>query len=165
VAEEAHREPRPAVGRATWTAPRPDYYFDSTNPDWPAVATLRLSIPPLTIPESIVREQVTAELERLETEARAAVLAHGWRVFGRSRVSNLSPFQRARSWEPLRGRNPTFAVGRGQRAAFFLAVEAVRAFRDAYRAALLCWRIGMRGAVFPAETWLMRTLHAATLAT
>ena len=41
----------------------------------------------------------------------------------------------------------------------------LRAFREAYRAALDTWREGMRTVIFPAETWLMRVLHKVEVAT
>jgi len=65
------------------------------------------------------------------------------------------------SFEPLRGRNPTFAVGRGQRKLFFNAVAELRAFRRAYRQALERWRSGLRDAVFPRGTWCMGCVQMA----
>jgi hypothetical protein len=76
-------------------------------------------------------------------------------------ISKLSPFDRATTWEPLRDRNPQFAVGRGQRSAFFEAVRDLRAFRKAHRAALELWRTGVRDVVFPLGTWLMSWSHGA----
>jgi hypothetical protein len=76
----------------------------------------------------------------------------------------MSPYDRATSWEALRSRNPTFAVGRGQREAFFEAVRIVREFRKTYRAALTAWRAGIRAALFPAGTWFMRCGHSASVA-
>jgi hypothetical protein len=149
------------LGRTTWTAARPTHYFDPMNTHWPEVATLELTMPALDISDDDARAAVATELSALEKEARAQVRAKGWRCLERAGLALLSPFERARSWEPLRGRNPTFAVGRGQREAFFHAVAAVRAFRQAYRTALQSWRAGIRNALFPAETWLMRCLHGA----
>jgi hypothetical protein len=111
-----------------------------------------------------IRTAVARELAELENQARVEVRAKGWSVLGSERVRKASPYDRARSWEPLRGRNPQFAVGRGQREAFFDAVAALRAFRRMYREALKRWRAGLRDACFPAGTWLMRTLHAAAVA-
>jgi hypothetical protein len=108
--------------------------------------------------------RVQAELEALERSARQTATATGRRFMDRNRLSTVSPYARATSWEPLRGRNPTFAVGRGQRAAFFHAVMELRAFRRAYRTALDAWRSGLRNVVFPVGTWLMASLHAARVA-
>jgi putative transposase len=152
------------LGRCRWSAARPDYYFDPDNPFWPAVASLELSMPPLDMPEGDVREAVGCELERLEHEARQEVEAKGWRFMGAEQIPRLSPYDRATSFEPLRGRNPTFAVGRGQRDAFCHAVATLREFRKAYRAALDHWRKRLRECVFPCGTWLMRCLHDVVVA-
>jgi putative transposase len=89
----------------------------------------------------------------------------GLRELGSERIRRVSPYRRAKSFEPIRGRNPTFAVGRGQRQAFFAAVADLRAFRRAYRDALERWRAGLRQTVFPLGTWAMRCMHAAPVDT
>ena len=152
------------LGRASLSAKRPSYYFDPDNPAWPETATLALTLPPVEISADDLRAAVQAELRTLEYEAQEQVRAKGRSFLGRVRLAALSPFVRAKSSEPLRSRNPTFAVGRGQREAFMHAVIAVRAFRQAYRSALQRWRSGLRDALFPPETWLMRSLHGASVA-
>lgn len=148
------------LGRATWTASRPDLYLDAKNPMWPSEATLELTMPPrLRMSDEQVRDAVAAELKGLEAAARAEVCSKGWTVVGPERIRKLSPFQRAKSWEPLRSPNPTFAVGRRQRKAFFAAAGLLRAFRTKYKQALDSWRAGIREVVFPNETWLMRMVH------
>jgi len=149
------------LGEASWTATRPDVYFDKENSGWPKAATLQLALPPVNMNINQVRLVVAAELARAEDAARALVHAKGWRFLGHDRLRRLSPYDRAKSWEPLRGRNPAFAVGRGQAQAFFAAVSVLRAFRAAHRAALELWRTGIRDAIFPAGTWLMRWGHRA----
>ena len=64
----------------------------------------------------------------------------------------------------LRDRNPTFAVGRGQRQAFFEAVKRLRHFRQAYHHAREVWLQGLRDVIFPHGTWAMQWLHHATVA-
>jgi putative transposase len=59
-----------------------------------------------------LRAAVASELEAHEATARAEVAKKGFRFVGTHKLRSLSPFARARSWEPLRDRNPTFAVGR-----------------------------------------------------
>jgi putative transposase len=153
------------LGTRTWTSARPDYYFDARNPDWPPAATLELVLPPAFVDSATpLRDEVTTELERAEKEAQAELRDKGWRPLAPEQLRRLSPFRRARSWEPLRARNPTFAVGRGQRAAFFAAVSSLREFRARYRAALERWRMGLRDALFPSGTWAMQQLHAASVA-
>jgi hypothetical protein len=68
---------------------------------------------------------------------------------GAHRCRRTSPCRRARSFEPLRDRNPTFAVGRGNREGFFAAVQELRTLRDV---------------AFPAGTWAMKRLHAVVVA-
>ena len=152
------------LGRASFTAKRPDYYFDQDNPQWPATATLSLSMPKLSMSDAQVREGVAQELAQLEAEARDQANAHAQRFLGADRVLAMSPYERATSWEPLRSRNPSFAVGRGQRDAFFEAVRVLREFRKAYRTALESWRAGIREVLFPAGTWFMRWGHCAPVA-
>lgn len=148
------------IGEARWTAFRPTVYLDETNPAWPESATLALA--PLCasrVTSSEMRDAVERELKRLGLEAEKVVRANGRTFMGTRNLRKLSPFKRATGWEPLRRLNPTFAVGRGQRRAFLVSVDVVRAFRAAYREALCAWRSGVRAAVFPRATWLMRTVH------
>ena len=78
---------------------------------------------------------------------------------GAERVKKCSPFRRAKSFEKLVDGNPTFAVGRKQKKAFFQAVDVLRAFRRGYREALKLWRSGVRDVAFPHGTWMMGWAH------
>ncbi|MFW2389409.1 MAG: transposase [Polyangiales bacterium] len=150
------------LGRRTLVIARPAVFFRPDNRKWPDTVELSLTLPPAleqTHPAQAVREAVKEELERQERQARTEVKARGWRVLGAERVRRLSPYRRATSFELLRSRNPTFAVGRGQRKAFFQAVAELRAFRRAYRQALEQWRAGLRSVVFPQGTWWMCQVH------
>ena len=156
------------LGRRTWRIKRPEAFFDADNPQWPDEVELSLSLPPVlqrTYGAQQVREAVAQELEHQEHLAHREVKRRNWRVLGAERVRRLSPFQRATSFEPLRGLNPTFAVGRGQRGVFFDAVARLRAFRKAYRQALEQWRAGLRETVFPQGTWAMCRLHGVAVST
>jgi REP element-mobilizing transposase RayT len=153
------------LGRMVTTAKRPDFYFDSHNPLWPSVATLELVMPELPMLDADVREAIAAEVDHLEHAALENVRERGWKYFDADDIKRLSPFNRAKSFEPARGRNPTFAVGRGQRDAFFFAVATLREFRHAYRRAMEHWRDLSRDVLFPYGTWLMRSLHQAPTAT
>jgi hypothetical protein len=55
------------LGRASWTARRPDFYFEQ-DPQWPECATLRLSMPDLRMDHALTRDEVARELTRLETK-------------------------------------------------------------------------------------------------
>jgi REP element-mobilizing transposase RayT len=152
------------LGRHCSTSTRPEFYFDPANPLWPSNATLELAMPELDMLDDDVRYAVAAELEHLERAARESVRARGLKCLDAKRVARLSPYKRAKSIESLRDRNPTFAVGRGQREAFVQAVAMVRDFRRAYRLALERWRCALRDTVFPHGTWLMGALHQAVIA-
>lgn len=155
------------LGHAVLEADRPDVFFDPDNPQWPAHAIVHLTLPPSLEGQMSLEEfqrRVAEEVERLEKEARAQLAKEGRSFLGADRCKRVSPYRRARSFEPLRDRNPTFAVGRGNRVAFFAAVEELRAFRAAYAQALLMWRAGVRDVAFPPGTWAMRRWHAVVVA-
>jgi putative transposase len=149
------------LGRRCYTANRPDFYFDSDNPQWPSTTTLELTMPELAMRDADVRDAVAAEVEHLEHTARETVCARSGKYLDANSIRRLSPYERAKSFEPSRERNPTFAVGRGQRDAFFHAVAVYREFRQAYLRAMNLWRGFSRDVLFPHGTWLMRDLHRA----
>jgi putative transposase len=156
------------IGRRRWTVQRPSVYFDAANPQWPETVELSLTMPPLLqgrYTDEAACEAVSQELDRQEHLAHQEVKRRGWRVLGAERVRRLSPYCRAKSFELLRSRNPTFAVGRGQRMVFFDAVAELRAFRTAYRRALQQWRAGFRDVAFPRGTWCMCRVHGAAAQT
>jgi putative transposase len=169
--EQAHEWPGAKVlvdelGRGMLRAKRPDVYFAPTNPQWPEEATLELTLPPgIGQDADGFRQKVGAELARQQGQGRAEVQHKSIGVLGAERASTVAPCDRATSLEPLRDRNPTFAVGRGQGEAWQRAAAGVRAFRAAYREALARRRTGVRSVVFPAGTWCMRVLHAACVDT
>ena len=139
--------------------------LDPNNPRWPKQATLQLTLPAALSDRTAdeVRDIVSAEMARRVDEAVEDMRKKGRSFMGRRGVRKASPYERATSWEPLRSTNPTFAVGQDKEARA-AAVAALRAFRNAYRAALERWRAGDRDVDFPAGTWRMRVLHAANVA-
>jgi hypothetical protein len=153
------------LGHGLLRAARPATYLDPENPQWPDEVTLQLALPPGIEQDGAerFRRDVAAELERQEAQAHAEMQRQGLRFLGAKQASTVSPYERATSFEMLRGRNPTFAVGREQGDAWRVAGAAVRAFRASYRAALERWRAGVRSAVFPSGTWWMRTFHGANV--
>ncbi len=154
------------LGRRTWTVKRPEAYFSARNPRWPDTIELTATLPPSLERDygaQAVRKAVQEELGHQERLAVQEIHKRGWRILGAKRVRRLSPYRRAKSLELLRDRNPTFAVGRGQRKAFFQAVTELRAFRHAYREALEQWRAGLRSVVFPQGTWCMCQVHGAVV--
>lgn len=156
------------LGRRTFVIERPEGFFDPDNPKWPDQVELTLTLPPnleRNYSAAAVREAVAQELDRQEQLAHEEVKDRGWRVLGPERVRRLSPYRRATSSEQLRGRNPTFAVGRRQRKVFLQAAAELRAFRRAYRHALEKWRAGLRSVVFPQGTWCMCRVHGVVVRT
>lgn len=154
------------IGKAKLCAPRPDVYLNPENEDWPAEATLPISLPP-SIERSAAgsfRRKVAAELERLEAQAHAQMQEARRTFLGADQACKVSPTARATTPEPKVDRNPTFAVGRSQRDAWQRAVTRVRSFRKAYQAALEQWCAEVRDVVFPAGTWWMRVFHGAVVA-
>jgi putative transposase len=155
-------------GEAPIAVRRPDVYFDPHNRKWPEVAELRLTLPPKQntgLEPDEVRAQIQQELELQEQEARAEMAREGRHFVGAERCTRVSPFERAKSREPKRNRNPTFALGRGAtREAYIEAVVALRAFRAAYRQALDRWRAAEREVEFPCGTWWMQHFHGVRVA-
>jgi REP element-mobilizing transposase RayT len=152
------------LGCATFRARRPAYYFDEHNPLWPEQVELELSMPLITdMTEDQIREAVARELSELERQAQADLSVRGRAAQGASRVCRASPYERSKSWEAIRSRNPHFAVGRHQLDARIEAVARLRAFRRAYSDALMQWRNGLREVMFPFGTWLMRVTHGAAV--
>ena len=149
------------LGRGVLRATRPHVYLDAANPEWTEEATLPLTLPPVVEQEGVESfcREVAAELERQEAEAQAQVAQQGLPFLGAERAREVSPHDRATSFEALRERNPTFAVGRKQGDAWKRAAAAVRAFRASYREALERWCAGVRSILFPAGTWWMRAFH------
>jgi putative transposase len=149
----------------TWTATKPTQYLDQESEQWPARVTLRLQIPTMLEhgfedPLSVIKAEYQERLKSAHRKAKE----EGKDFMGLERIKKTSAYQRATSWEDLRELNPTFAVGRGQHKARELAIKAVKAFRQAYRAALDLWRRGDRLAQFPAGTWWMNVFHGAPVA-
>jgi hypothetical protein len=151
------------IGSGTLSARRPEVYLNPKN--WPDEATIPITLPPAFEPaqEASFRDQVKAELDRVEARAHAEMQEQGRDVLGAERAREVAVTARATTVEPAIDRNPTFAVGRDQGDDWRVAAAAVRAFRASYRAALDRWREGVRSVLFPAGTWLMRVLHGAAV--
>ena len=148
------------LGTKVWVVERPKFFFNERNRLWPDSVTLRSTVPPALLQQGCTPQQARTDLvhevRRQVIEARAELRQKGRRPRGAKAVLRGSPYARATSFEPKRGRNPQFAVGRGQRGAFLRAARELRAFRQAYREALQHWRRGLRNACFPKGTWWMR---------
>lgn len=153
------------LGQARWPCGRPDVYFRPHDQRWPPELTLQFTPPPgLDMTDEELRARVADELRQAEQRAFAEVRSRGWSILGAKRALRLSPYGRARSWEPLRSRSPTFAVGRGNVEAYRAAIATLRYFRAAYREALERWRQGIRDVLFPYGTWELQWWHHVAVA-
>jgi hypothetical protein len=151
------------LGRKRLAAKRPEHYLDPHNPQWPEKARLELSLPELPWKPNDVRKLVSSEVEHSEKESMQEIATKGSGVLGLKRIRRLSPYRRAKGFEPVRKRNPSFAVGRGRQEEFSEAVEELRTFRRLYREALKRWRAGTRTVVFPRGTYAMPLLHPVAI--
>lgn len=151
------------LGAKTWKEKRPGVFYDPNNPQWPAVAELRLTMPKHYLVDDELREEVGKELANQRLKAQSRLRAQGKRVMGRAAVMKTPPNSRAHCAEPKREQQPTIAAGRGQTSILISALTALKKFRSDYRHALEQWRSGLRDALFPRHTWQMSWLHRVLL--
>jgi hypothetical protein len=81
---------------------------------------------------------------------------------GRAAVLAQAFVARAKSREPRRAIVPTVAAKNPAARSAMLSLQ--RAFRAAYRQAVLAWKLGERAVEFPFGTWWMRVHHHAACA-
>ncbi len=152
------------IGHNPILAQRPNEYFRSSNPKWIRNGELRVSLPP-SIPDTEMeafRKDVESALAAFETAAHAVIPKRT--VLGPIRAARIRPDHRITSHERTGQLDPTFAVGHGHAKIVRDAIlEKIRAFRTAYREALVKWRNGDRSVEFPAGTYAMRVFHGATV--
>jgi len=101
-----------------------------------------------------VRERV-AQAEQAARDERART---GRRVMGRRALQRVSAFDTPNTHAPRRNLRPFIACKNRQRR--IATLSELRAFRKAYRKARDAFVAGVRDAVFPAGTYLMRLLGA-----
>jgi len=147
---------------------RPDNPWLVSETTWPAEVELRFEMPPELLAEygdlAGAQAAIQGSVDRHVRDARALLRAAGKGYVGAKRCMRASIETRSTKAEPLRSRNPTFAVGAGKpRSAFFAAVEKMRGFREAYAARWARYADGDRGSPWPAGTWKMRVLHGSTV--
>ncbi len=138
------------IGRRVVRVERPDEWFDADNEDWPDEAEVEIVMPEALVAEhgsaDAAREAIAAAVRRLEREAWAEAKRPGKSFLGAERVVRVPITRRGTKWELFGARNPTFAAG-GDAEATREAVARLRAFREAYRAALIRRRAGERDVV------------------
>jgi len=96
-------------------------------------------------------------LQHAEDRAAAEFGAAGRSFLGAARVLAQKPEARPAPGEPRRALSPRVACRNKWKR--IEALLRLAEFRRAYRDALEDWRAGMRDAVFPPGTWLMRVQH------
>ncbi|HRI65744.1 MAG TPA: transposase [Polyangium sp.] len=150
------------IGQTVLETTRPKVYFDAKN--WPDVVKLQIALPPMIADADAesFRDDVQKALEHEVATARTTIAPEN--VMGPNRAKTIPPETRAKTPEPTRKRNPTFAAGRGNRDIAVAAARAVMAFRAAYRAAIKRWCERDCNVEFPQGTWWMRVFHAVNIA-
>jgi putative transposase len=149
------------IGGDPVTAERPKEFFRKKGP-LPALVPLQLVRPPGFEGDESFVEVLAQELAEAENQAAAELGREGRKFLGVARVLAQKPRERPAPGEPRRTLNPRVACRNkwGRIEALLRLSEFVRAHREALDA----WRAGVRDALFPAGTWLMRIQHAAPCA-
>ncbi len=137
---------------------RPKMFFRDGGP-MPATAALQLCRPPGFASTSAFVEPVCAGLREAERVAAAELARDGRTFLGAARVRTQKPGARPAPGEPRRALSPRVACRAKWKR--IEALQRLRDFVDRYKSALADWRAGLRNAVFPPGTWLMRVQHAA----
>jgi putative transposase len=139
------------------------YFLRGTCPD---ALTLRVAAPAPDatlgveiLPERDWRKRIREAIASKVASAHWNMRAAGRHFLGRAGVLTRSFVHRARSFEPQRMITPTVAARDHDARRALLGLQ--KAFRIAYRHALVLWTAGDRSAVFPMGTWWMRVHHGA----
>lgn len=146
--------------RGALDATRPAVWFNDKAPE---TASVELSVPPCFSEQAgyvhALEALLTDRLSQLRTELRG----QGRGYLGRIRVHRTAVTDQPKTKKQRFGRSPTFSALTRQ--AWRAAVQGLRAFRLAYRAAYRAWRSGERSVEFPAGTWWVVRCAGATAAT
>lgn len=142
-----------AVGAAPLIAARPTTFFRA-NGYMPERAELELTAPPGFDSPRAFRERLARALATLEDEARSALASEGRAFLGAARVLAQKSWARPGAGEPRRRLKPRIAAGDKWKR--IEALSRLVEFLDAYREAWTSMRAGVRDALFPAGTYLLR---------
>lgn len=149
------------IGGEPVTVTRPTQFFDPRG-SMPPTAQLQLTPPPGLEKDPAFVERLLVALRRTEDAEAAALTGQGRSFVGAARVLAQSFFARPAPSEPLGKLNPRIACRSKWRR--IEALQRLAEFTRAYREALDAWRAGVRDALFPSGTWLMRVVHGAACA-
>lgn len=140
-------------------AKRSGHFFRPDGP-MPASVTFRMTIPPELGDAADIKAQVRAGVQAIE-DALALEIRGGARVVGARNIVAQDWRASPTTVEPRRNLRPRFAAAnRDDRIA---ALEAYRAFLDAYREARRRWTARIE-AVFPMGTYWLRRFAAVPIA-
>lgn len=146
------------MGGSSVELSRPEKFFRTKGP-LPATATLTLQPPPGFEADEAFVERLRERVREGEDEIavrhrlqgrRFLTAKHALEVRSSSRPATQEPFRRLRP--RIACRDPEQRIG---------ALVRLQLFLRSYREALKAWREGVRDAVFPEGTWLMRVRHTA----
>jgi REP element-mobilizing transposase RayT len=149
------------LGVASLTARRPAKFFRA-NGYLPESAELALAVPPGFSSAEEFRARVSAALQELEAAARHERRQSGRGFLGPRRVLAQKPWSRALAWEPRRALNPRIAARDKWKR--IEALGRLVEFLDAYRRAREALRRGVRDALFPPGTYLLRVAYGVRCA-
>jgi REP element-mobilizing transposase RayT len=153
-----------APGRVAGTplmARRPTAFF-RPNGYMPESAELELTVPPGFSSSDDFRERLSSALRELEETARREVDSQGRAFLGAARVLAQRAPGRPAPGEPRRQLKPRVAARDKWKR--IEALSRLREFVRAYREAWTAKRAGVRDALFPAGTYLLRILHGVPCA-
>lgn len=133
----------------------PDIFFDEDGA-LPDSATLEFTRPPILAPLSDVALYTTlaGKVAEIARRAREEMLANGKSFLGREAILRQS-FASAPGAQPAK-RTLSPRIASKSASLRVAAISRLRAFLNAYRAALLEWRSGDREVAFPVGTYAKR---------
>ena len=145
-------------GRA-FQAMRPSVWF---NREAPVNATLELTTPPCFADDDLYFEALEALIAKRADQVRDQLRRQRRQFLGRRAVRRTSPLTRPSTKKERFGRSPTFSALTRRR--WLAALQQLRGFRKAYRAAYDVWRKGKRDVEFPPGTWWLARRAGAVVA-
>jgi putative transposase len=149
------------VGAARFVAERPKVFFREDG-DMPKSAELVLTLPCEFASVREYQALVAAAADALEAQSRREIASERRGFLGRARVLAQKPFARPAPGEPRRGLNPR--VASSDKWKRIEALARLTGFVRAYREARTAFCSGVRDAVFPAGTYLLRIEHGVRCA-
>lgn len=142
------------IGARTISVPRPSFYFDPANKNWPSEATIRLEMPAaITSTHGARAHEALRRYVEGAIEGARRVAERAKRIPGSIRKLFCIPFDaQSRSSELVGKRIPHFATG-GDPILTMQARSDRANFLAAYKAALTLWKRGASQPLFPEGTW------------